>query len=166
MDVCEGVSTALSVLLSRFKVLPRACYYEKECNMLKSVAIRTPWVNEKCLIVSYRFHYRSHNCNIVTDPDSYSWCTPHSTSTAESINQQWKFSKSHVQFLASHNLMPYLSIRIVSINIAARVREENKAQEIEESRYHRFTRDFYTCSCILCKYRNVLFTVATESSAV
>ncbi len=93
-----GLSTVLSMLISRFRILPRACYYDNGCNMLRSVAIRTPWVEEQCLIVSYRSHYRSHKCDIVTDPDSYSWCKPHSTSSAESINQHWKFSKPHVRF--------------------------------------------------------------------
>ncbi len=52
----EGVSTALSVLLSRFKKLSRVCYYDNTCNMARSVAIRLQWINESCLIVCDRFH--------------------------------------------------------------------------------------------------------------
>ncbi len=40
MDVCEGISTALSVLLSRFRILPKGCYYDNGCNILKSLAIK------------------------------------------------------------------------------------------------------------------------------
>ena len=162
MDECEGISTPLSVLLSRFKVLPRASYNDNGCNMLNYVAIRTPCVNEKCLIVSDRFHYRSHKCDIVTDPDSYSLCTTHGMSSSESINKEWKFIKSHVRFLASHNSMPSSSIRAVFKNIAAWIREKNKTQEIEESHYRRFANNFYTCSCILSKNRNELLTVRTR----
>ena len=61
MSECFGVSPALSVLLSRFKLLPQVCYYDNTCNMLRSVAVRVLWVNDKFLIVSDRFHYESHN---------------------------------------------------------------------------------------------------------
>ena len=98
MEECEGVSTALSVLLSRFKKLPRVCYYDNGCNLLKSIVLRVPWVNDECLIASDLFHYRTHKCNVVTDPDSYNLCRRHKTSAAESINQQWNFSKSHIGF--------------------------------------------------------------------
>ena len=36
MDECESVSTAMSVLLSRFKNLPQATYYDNNCNLEKS----------------------------------------------------------------------------------------------------------------------------------
>ena len=100
MDECEGTSTALSILLSRFKELPRVCYYDDSCNLAKSVILWIPWVNGNCLIVSGRFHYRSHKCNIVTDPDSYGICSQHRTSGAESINQLWNFSRYHIRFLS------------------------------------------------------------------
>ena len=99
MDESEGTSTALSVLVSRFKVLPKICYYDNSCNLAKSVVLRTLWINETCLIVSDRFHYRGHECNIVCDPESYEDTRFHSTSGAESINQMWNFSKSHIRFL-------------------------------------------------------------------
>ena len=68
----EGTSTALSILLSRFKTLPKICYYDGSCNLAKSVILRTPLVYGECLIASDRFHYRAHKFNIVFDPDSYS----------------------------------------------------------------------------------------------
>ncbi len=92
MDECEGISTALSILLSEFKHMPQVCYYDSECNMLKSIAIRTPWVTvlfQTDFIIDLK-------CDIVTDHESYRFCSMHSTSTAESINQHSKFSKSHV----------------------------------------------------------------------
>ena len=42
MDECESVSTAMSVLLSRFKNLPQATYYDNGCNLAKSVLLRFP----------------------------------------------------------------------------------------------------------------------------
>lgn len=55
MDECEGISTALIVLMSRFKEAPSVCYCDNGCNILKSVALRIPWLNDKFLIVSDRF---------------------------------------------------------------------------------------------------------------
>ena len=105
MSECEGVSTAISVLLSRFKHLPRACYYDNACNMLRSIDLRLPWINETCLIVCDRFHYKGHTCNSVCDPDSYLSCSNHLTSAAESLNNLWNFSKSHFRHLKGENMM-------------------------------------------------------------
>jgi len=150
MDECEGTSTAMSVLLSRFKLLPKVCYYDNSCNLAKSIILRTPWVNEKCLIVSDRFHYRGHKCNVVNDPDSYALCRMHSTSGAESINQHWNFSKSHVRFLSPENLMPFLAIRTVFLNIRARIREKYEVTDIDDTHYSKFIDDAWICSCNIC----------------
>ena len=85
----ESVSTALSSLLSRFKHLPRICYYDNACNMLKSVILRVPWVNNKRFIFCDRFYYKSHTCSSVCDPDSSISCSEHATSGAESVNNLW-----------------------------------------------------------------------------
>lgn len=61
MDECEGVSTALNVLLSRFLWLPRTLYYNNGCNLLKSIILMVHWVNDECLILSDRFYYRTHD---------------------------------------------------------------------------------------------------------
>jgi len=150
MDECEGTSTAMSILLSRFKSLPRVCYYDNSCNLAKSIILRTPWVNEKCLVVSDRFHYRGHKCNVVNDPDSYPACRMHSTSGAESINQHWNFSKSHVRFLSADNLMPFLAIRTVFLNIRARIREKFGVMDIDDSHYSKYIQEAWVCCCNLC----------------
>ncbi len=108
MSECEGISTALSVLLSRFKLLLRVTYYDNGCNMPKSIAIRAPSVNESTLVLCDRFHYKSHSCNSNCDPVNHQSCSVHHTSGAESINQLWNFSKNHVTFLNADNLMPFL----------------------------------------------------------
>ncbi len=91
MCECEGVSTALSVLLSRFKILPRVCYYDNACNMCKSVTLGCPWVYDDCIIVFDRFHYYGHTCNSVRDPNSYLSCEKHATSGKGSLNHLWNF---------------------------------------------------------------------------
>ena len=92
---CEGISTALSVLQSRFKTLPKVTYYGNACNMGKSVVLRLPWINDETTIVCDLFHYKSHSCNSISDPDSYPACNNHSKSGAESINHLWSISRTH-----------------------------------------------------------------------
>ncbi len=87
MDACEGVSTALSVILLRFKTMPRTCFYANACNLLNSVTVRLPRVHNKTRFVCDRFHYRGHECYSVHEPDSYPSNQAHSTSGAEFFEQ-------------------------------------------------------------------------------
>ena len=77
---CEGISIALSVILSRFKLLPCVCCHENACIILQSINVRVLRVNEK-------YYYKSHTCKSVCDLDSYLSCTQHNTSGTEFINQ-------------------------------------------------------------------------------
>ena len=126
MRECERVSTALSVLLSRFKKLPRVCYYDNACNMSRSITLRFPWVFDESMVVCDRFHYHGHTCNSVCDPDNYLSCAQHSTSGAESMNHLWNFSKSHLRFLRPDNLMPFLALRAIFLNVRASIRKEKR----------------------------------------
>ena len=85
MNEWESVSTAMSIILSRFKYLPMAKYYDNRRILSKSVHFRFPWIKDQTIIMSHRFHYRSHRPNTVTDPDSYEMCKSHLTSEAKSI---------------------------------------------------------------------------------
>jgi len=150
MTECEGVSTALSTLLSRFRKLPRVCYYDNACNMSKSVILRCPWVNDKCTIVCDRFHYHGHTCNSVFDPSSYSSCADHATSGAEAMNHVWNFSKSHLRFLRADNMMPFLAARAVFVNIRAAIREFSGKADINAKQFRHFVRDKWDCTCSRC----------------
>ena len=149
MSGCEGVSTALSVLLFRFKLLPRICYYNA-CSMLRSIALRAPWMNDKSLIVCDKFHYKSHTCNSVSDPDSCLSCNHHKTSGAESINHLWNFSKSHVKYLSVERMPTFLAARAVFINIRTIARQASKNTDIENVNIPELARDFWTCNCQRC----------------
>ncbi len=70
MAKTEGVSTAITVLLSRFCILLGVCYYFNGCNMARLIVLRVPWVKNECRWVCDRFHYAGHICNSVRDPDS------------------------------------------------------------------------------------------------
>ena len=110
---CEGVSTILFVLLSRFKLLPRVFYYDNAYDMLRSVAVTVPWVYKKCLIVYDRFHCNGRTCSSVCDPGKYLSCTYHSNSGAESINHLSNFSKAHMRYLSGENEMKFLTARAI-----------------------------------------------------
>lgn len=122
MRECEGFSTASSVLLSGIKVIPRIRYYDNACNMSLSITLRWPWIYDDCIVVCDRFHYQEHTCNSVHDPSSRLACTHHATSGAESMNHLWNFSKSHWRLLMLDNLVPFLALRSISLNVRARIR--------------------------------------------
>lgn len=154
MRECEGVSTALSVLLSRFRKLPQVCYYDNACNMNRSITLRCPWVYDDCIIVCDRFHYYGHTCNSVCDPGSYLACDDHATSGAESMNHLWNFSKSHLRFLRSDNLMPFLAVRAIFLNVRASIRQQNRKQDISAKDFRFFVQGKWQCLCSRCNPTN------------
>jgi len=150
MDACEGVSTALSAILSRFKTLPRFVFYDNGCNLSKSVTIRFPWIPDKTRFMCDRFHYKGHICNSVHDPDSYPSSDKFSTSGAESLNKLWANSKNSVRFLNPENLMPFLIARASIINLKSHYREKYKKADMEDSELSKFSREKVPCTCRRC----------------
>ena len=130
MTQTEGVSTALSVISSRFRKLPRICYYDSSCNMARSIILRVPWVNSECRVVCDRFHYASHTCNSTCDPDSYVYCAEHTTFSVESVNTLWTFYKFHLRFLRPENLTPFTATLSVFLNVRCAVRESYRKSGI------------------------------------
>ena len=111
MTKTEGISTALSILIARFRDWSRVCYYDNGRNMARSIVLRVPWINNDCRIVCDRFHYAGHMCNTICDPDSYLSSREHAASGAEPINLLWTLSKSHLKFLRPDNLIPLITAR-------------------------------------------------------
>ena len=137
----EGTSTAISVLLVRFKKLPRVCYYDNACNLGRSIVLRVPWVNDTCFVVCDRFHYPSRKCNSICDPGSYNSCSNDATSGAESINQLQVFSKSHMRFLRPSNVVPFLAVRAVYLNVKASIREVTKKSDLDVSLFQKYIQE-------------------------
>ena len=147
--MCESTITVFSVPISRFRALPKICYGDNNCNLAKSVMLRTPWINDTCLIFSDRFDNWGHKCNILFDPDSCESTIFHSTSGAESINQMWNFSKSHIRFLIPESLIPFLTIRAIFIDIRACIREKYNIQDIDDMNFTNFIATEFICHCNL-----------------
>ena len=142
MSECEGVSTSLSVLLSRFQKLPRVCYYDNGSNMARSIAIRLPWINELSLTICDRFHYRGNTCNSVFDPESYRSCDCHVNSGAESPNHQWNLSEVHVRHLKGDNLIAFVAIRAVFINLKTMCRKKYNRSDTKIWTWVHFSENF------------------------
>lgn len=143
----EVVSKALSVLLSRFAPLPRVCYYDNACNMAKSIVLHVPWVNDKCLVVCDRFHYKGHTRNSICDPSSYTSCNEHGTSAAESINYFWNFSKTHLRHMNPDNVMPFLAARAVMLNVRAFTRKSTGKSDINPKMFQEYVANSFACIC-------------------
>ena len=118
--------------------------------MLKSVILRVPWINNDCLIVCDRFHYKSHRCNSVRDPDSYISSSEHPKSGAESVNHMWVFSKSHLQFLKPTNVVLFIAARAVFLSIRARTRERTGKSDINPKMLREYLLETFICKCQRC----------------
>lgn len=150
MQECEGISTSQSVLIVRFRNLPKVFYYDKACNVSKSNILRWPWVNEGCAIECNRFHYHSQICNSVWDTSSYLLCDEHATSGAEAMNHLLNFSKSHPRFLRPDNLMLFLAAQPMLVNIRAFTRGETGKSDNKVKKFREFVRDKWKCKCKIC----------------
>ena len=117
MNECESIRTAMSTMVSRFKHLIQAKYYDNRCNLATSMLLRFPCITEETIIMGDRFLYRGQKCKTVTDTNSYVRFNDHKTSGAESINQQWNFTKKHVRYLSPDYLILYVDVRSVFLNV-------------------------------------------------
>ena len=102
----ERVSTAQSILFSRFATFPKTCYCDNAYNMGRSIILRAPWFNDKCNIICDRFPCKVHICNSVWDPGSDHSCSIYTSYGAESINRLWSLTKAHLRYLNPNNLVP------------------------------------------------------------
>ena len=149
MEECEGIITAMSVLVSRFKHLPRGTYNDNASNLAKSIILRFTWIDEGKILLSDRFHYRGQNRNTVTEPESYQLFKDYRNSEAESINQTWNLSRKHIRYLSPKNVMPYLAIRSVLFKKKRSVRKKHRTQNIDDSLFEFYIKEKWICNCSL-----------------
>lgn len=110
MSANESLSTALTAVISRFPELSIYPIYNNACNLVSSVSLRLPWVQEKTLFLCDRFHFRSHKCTSVFDPEIYPDCDDIRTSGAEALNRQFSASQRPVRFLSGEILVPFVYV--------------------------------------------------------
>lgn len=132
-------------------MLPPITFYDNACNLTKSVNLRVHWVKEKTLFLCDRFHYRTHKCSSIFDPDVYRQCDNLSTSGAESLNRQFSASRRHVRFLAGENLVPFIYVRSLFLNIRAHLRDKYQQADVEDSDLISFANTKMPCGCSRCQ---------------
>ena len=91
-----------------------------------------PWVLENTEILSDRFHYRSHKCCSLYDPDTYPGCDGLHTSGAESINRSIADSRKHIRYLSGKKLLPLIYAGAILLNLRAHVREGSNVMDVED----------------------------------
>ena len=151
MEECEGVNIALSVLVSRLATLPRVCYFDNACNLLRSIVLRCPWVNDQCTMMCDRFPYAAHTCNSNCDPSSHKSCSTYATSGAESLNRLAIYSKYHLRFLHTDNLAPFLAARTIFLNVRPAILEERRKSYISIKELRNFEEGKCSCTCARCE---------------
>ncbi len=124
--------------------------YDNACNLSKSIILRTPWVLSETRLCCDRFHYRSHTCPSVFDPDSFRTLDEHRTSGAEATNARWATSRSHIRFLDGSNLIPFIIAKSIFINLRAHCKEKLNVWDVEDTDIAEFGRRVLPWKCIRC----------------
>lgn len=150
MTRAESVALALSSLLTHFPVLPRTIFYDNACNMFSSAILRVPWVFRQTRMAVDRFHYKSHKCNSLFNPDSYSDFDAHRTETAESINARIEKSLPYMRYLGTESLLPFLRVRFSLINLCALYQQTFNRSDLEDEDLTSFFHSVCACECVLC----------------
>lgn len=150
MDESESIATAITAINSvstRFSPLPSIVYYENAFNLVKSVALRFRWMFSDTTFVCDRLHY-------AFDPDTHPCCDNIPTSGAEAINKQWGTSRKHIRFLSADNIVPFLYVRMLFLNIRAHLRHKTKGVDVENQDVIQFADDLLACTCERCSLLN------------
>lgn len=150
MNEAESLSTALNSVLTGFNPLPETVYYDNACNLAHTVSLRFKWVFEETRFLCDRFHYASHTCSGVYNPDAYKSSDPSKTSSAEAINRLWKNSRNHVRYLAGRNLMPFVFARSIFINLRAKLKETDSLKEVADKSIYSLADELMPCNCLRC----------------
>lgn len=150
MAESESISTALSTLLTRFSILPDVTFYDNGCNFARSVRLRLPWVLNETTVLMDRFHYRSHRCCSLFDPDTFQFCDTLLTSGAEALNRRLAASRTHIRYLSGENLIPFLYVRTLFLNLRARLRQDSNKDDIEDSDIQLYFNEIVPCTCARC----------------
>ena len=149
MCEAESVSTALSAFLTRFPNLPPVPFYDNACN-LASVALRFPWMFDSTTFLCERFHYRSHSCSSLFDPDTYPMCDDLLTFGAEALNRKLTASRNHIRYLAGRKLVPFLYVRALFLNLHSHMRDSKNYSGVEDLYMSQMADKFMPCLCTRC----------------
>lgn len=70
---------------------------------------------------------------------------------AESLNRQFAASRRHVRFLAGDNLVAFIYVRSLFLNIRAHLRDHHQQADVEDSDLIAFASARIPCRCKRCK---------------
>jgi hypothetical protein len=127
----ESVSTAVSVVLSHFRILPASVIYDNACNMASSLATRAMWIFHRTKFVLDRFHGSAHTCGPTFHANEYPSLDPIKTASCESVNSLLGMNKPSIRYLRDANLVPFVLARAAFLNLKAQFRERTGIVDVE-----------------------------------
>ena len=146
----ESTALALTSVLTNFGIPPRVVYYDNGCNLVKSILTRAPWLLHVSKFVVDRFHFKSHTCSEIFDPDAYHLMDTDVTTTAESINARLEKTVPYLRYVSGENFIPYLNIRFALLNIATRYRKMHQIEDLEDEDLWKYFKEVVECECWSC----------------
>ena len=154
MTRAESTSLALSAVLMFLQILPEYIFYDNACNMMASAVLRIPWLMLLCYVLVDRFHYKSHTCSRLFDPDQYQALHKIKTSSTESIAARIKRSLYHMRYLKGEALVVFLNVRFALLNLVSNYFETYKNKDIEDANLELFFQSVVDCDCQACRLAN------------
>lgn len=147
---CECISTALSCILTHFAVPPRRGLYDNACNMFNSTITRIPWLLRYTMLVVDRFHCNGHNCCKVYNGNVHRFMDGCRSVSTEVINVIIDKGRSHIAYLKSNNVIPFMKVLFSQMNATAKVRDYIVKKDLEDVDVLRRFRDRFTYYCSAC----------------
>jgi len=127
----ESPAHVVSSLAQRFKVLPRAVYFDTACQAQRNALRRVPWLLHQSLTAWFvdRFHRVGHNCSPVFNADQYPELSRgHDTSSAERQHSIKKKSKNTLTYMTQRNFI--VRSRYIAAHNNIRLSQRRQARKL------------------------------------
>lgn len=102
-----------------------------------------------------RFHFKSHLCSEIFDPDSYRSHDGHKTTSAEAINSRMERIVPFLRYVCGELLVLHLTIRFSLLNIVTQFRRQYGKDELKDEDLWSFFGQCMKCECVCCENQGV-----------
>ena len=102
-----------------------------------------------------RFHYRSHVCSELFDPDIWRQYDCIETESVEVLNSHWASTLAYIGYLRVDNLVPYIFSKAILINTLAHACETFKKSDLEDADIFAIGSDLLPYRCTRCTSRTL-----------
>jgi hypothetical protein len=149
MTCAESLGFVWTVLIVYFSHAAHI-FYDSGCNLFQSVIIRMKWALKGRRILTDRFHGEGHTCGPGFDAAQCENAVDDRTSSAESVNALLATVRASVRYIRPSNLVSFIAMRAMYINLCARWRFETGRADTEGAELNALGNRLMPCYCQRC----------------